>query len=62
MKTIDYKTVKQYRDSLIEEIKGLSTPLENFDVQHAILNGQIQCLTYILQDGIFDCIKFKINK
>lgn len=59
------KTVHQLRDSLIENYNGLrkdKNEWENFELQEAVLLGQIQILTHVLEDGYFNFEKGKIQK
>ena len=60
----DQKQLTQYRDSLIEEHRGIHKDESVYDIsiQAAVLVGQISCLTHALGEGGYDPIKKKLRK
>lgn len=61
---MEKKQAKQYRDSLIEEHKGLSNDTHLYDISamEANLIGRISSVTHVIEDGSYDPINKRIRK
>ena len=55
---------KQYRDSLIEEHKGIANEAHLYDISamEANLIGRISSVTHVIEDGSYDPINKRIRK
>ena len=61
---MEKKQAKQYRDSLIEEHKGLTNEAHLYDISamEANLIGRISSVTHVIEDGSYDPINKRIRK